>query len=139
MTKHNTKLNTKPSAGFTLIELMVVMAIVGILASIAYPSYTSVMQKTRRQEAVRTLLEASQMMESAYAMNFNYTSVVSGAALTSFTTSDDFSQYYNLSASSSSTTFTLSAIPKSTQANDTCGTLKITQTGSTTASTSGCW
>ncbi|TEW56782.1 prepilin-type N-terminal cleavage/methylation domain-containing protein [Psychromonas sp. RZ22] len=131
----------KRNHGFTLIELLIAIAIIGILAAVAYPSYTGVLEKTRRQEAVRTLLEASQMMESYYAMNLDYSGAIAGGKVTSFTVNDDFSDYYQLTAVATKSTFTLSATPISTsaQSSDKCGTLTITQTGSTSAATTDCW
>ena len=60
------------SRGFTLVELMVVVAIVGILASIAYPSYTEYIARGRRSDAQKALLEASQYMQRWYAANNTY-------------------------------------------------------------------
>jgi type IV pilus assembly protein PilE len=129
----------RKSRGFTLIELMITVAIIGILAAIVYPSYTSILEKTRRQEAMRTLLEASQYMESFYAMNLNYSDAVTGSAITGFTTNDEFTDYYGLTAVAATSSFTLTATPTGVQSNDSCGTLTITNTGSTTAATTECW
>jgi len=127
------------SRGFTLIELMVTIAIIGILAAIVYPSYTSILEKTRRQEAMRTLLEASQYMESYYAMNLSYSAAVSGGLVTGFTANSDFTDYYALTAVAGTSTFTLSATPSGGQSADSCGTLTITNTGATSAATTECW
>jgi type IV pilus assembly protein PilE len=129
----------KKSSGFTLIELMVTVAIVGILAAIIYPSYKSILEKTRRQEAIRTLLEASQYMESYYAMNLDYSAAVSGGVVTGFTANTDFTDYYALTAVAGTSSFTLSATPSGGQSADSCGTLTITNTGTTSAATSDCW
>lgn len=67
----------KRQLGFTLIELIITVVIVGVLASVAYPCYTESIRKTRREEGKRTLIEAAQQLESYYAMNLDYTSAVS--------------------------------------------------------------
>ena len=58
--------------GFTLIELMIVVAVVGILAAIAYPSYTDSVRKARRTDAKSALTEAAQKLEIFYARNSSY-------------------------------------------------------------------
>ena len=58
--------------GFTLIELMITVAIVGILAAVAYPSYLEQVAKGRRTEAKAILLQANQWMERFYAENYRY-------------------------------------------------------------------
>lgn len=127
--------------GFTLIELMIAIAIIGILSAVAYPSYMDSVTKTRREEGKRTLIEAAQQLENYYAMNLNYNGAVSGAVLTIYTTNDDFDDYYNLTASVSAAvnTFTLTATPQNSQSNDSCGSLTVSNTGATTAADTSCW
>ena len=62
----------RPLRGFTLIELMITVAIVGILAAVAYPSYLEQVAKGRRTEAKAILLQANQWMERFYAENYRY-------------------------------------------------------------------
>lgn len=72
---------THASRGFTLIEVMVVVAIIGILASIAYPSYTEYVRRGQRSKAQTALMEAAQFMQRYYAANNGYNKDLSGKAL----------------------------------------------------------
>ncbi|SEA63495.1 type IV pilus assembly protein PilE [Thiothrix caldifontis] len=62
----------KHHQGFTLIELMITVAIVGILAAIAYPSYTAQVQKSRRADAQVALQEIAQRQEAYFLRNYSY-------------------------------------------------------------------
>jgi type IV pilus assembly protein PilE len=142
-------MNRKKTTGFTLIELMVVIAIIGILASIAYPSYTDKIQKSRRADAKGVLMQFAGAMERRFTMANSYCDAAAAAgtvvancgdgatkdtgAPTIFATKspvDGTETYYNLTISAvSPTSFTLSATPTGKQANDKCGTLTLTNTG----------
>lgn len=125
--------------GFTLIELMIVVVIIGILAAIAYPSYKNYVVKTRRADAVANVMELSQYMERFFTENGRYDEDRSGTAVTNatlpFTKSpqEGSAAHYNLgfAAAPSSGAYTLEAVPQGDQANsDTdCGTLRIDSTG----------
>ncbi len=65
----------KRAHGFTLIELMIVVAVISILAAIAYPSYVDSIRKSRRTDGQSALLDAAQKMEVFYARNATYTTV----------------------------------------------------------------
>jgi type IV pilus assembly protein PilE len=80
--------------GFTLIELMITVAIVGILASIAYPSYREYVAKSRRAEARTVLLAAQQWMERFYSENYRYDKNSAGVAVTDTT---QFPRYFSVS------------------------------------------
>jgi type IV pilus assembly protein PilE len=58
--------------GFTLIELMVTMAVFALIAGIAYPSYLSFVRKSNRTDATRTLQQDAQALQRCYSQNFTY-------------------------------------------------------------------
>lgn len=120
--------------GFTLIELMITIAIVGILSAIAYPSYQDYVRKARRADAQTGLLELVQFMERLYTGNGTY--LVGGNSPTlPFTESpkDGATKYYDLGftadPSPTATTYVLEAVPKGAMAGDACGSLRIANTG----------
>ena len=67
--------------GFTLIEVMIVVAVIGILAAIAYPSYQESVTKTRRSAAQGCLVEMAQFMERFYTTNMRYDQTAAGVAV----------------------------------------------------------
>ncbi len=136
---------------FTLIELMVAVAIVGILAGIAYPSYQDSVMKSRRADAKGALLGLANAMERHFTETNSYLGVGmtdgdTGSPTIFSATSpvDGGTPYYNLTISAATAdSYTLDATPIGAQANDPCGTLSLTQTGvrsvSTALSVTDCW
>ena len=128
----------------TLIELMVVVAIVAILASVALPTWNTQVQKSRRADARNTLILVRVEQEKYRADNGSYASSMSALGLGIYnSTSRD---YYNVSiVSSSATAFVASAAPNANggQSGDSCGTFAINQSGldgsGEYASISDCW
>lgn len=121
--------------GFTLIELMIVVAIIGIIAAIAYPSYTEHVEKTRRSDAQGALMGLAAAMERHYATNNSYEGAASGGSDTGAPAIypdeaplDGNTKYYDLTIQAAdSTSFTLRAAPKGAQAGD--GVLELDSTG----------
>ena len=126
----------------TLVELLIVVTIVAILASVALPAWNSQVQKARRADA-RNILLVTQVEQEKYRANKgSYTSSLGDLGLSSYATGD----YYDLSVvSSSATAFVASAAPNTNdgQNGDSCGTFAINQSGpdgsGSYASLADCW
>lgn len=129
------------SAGFSLIELMIVVVVVGIIAAIAYPNYSQYVIDSRRAEAHSTIAEAANRLERCFT-RFN---AYNNAACADAGTATSEGGYYEVSAVTSATAFTLTAAPQGVQAEkDDCGSLSLTSTGvrgygGTPANPSKCW
>jgi type IV pilus assembly protein PilE len=116
----------KGQQGFTLIELMIVIAIVAILAAIAIPSYSAYLKRGYRAEARAGLLQAAQWMEKSatamgtYPLAAQFPTTLAGIP----------SKTYTISATSTTgATFTLTATPVGNMASDKCGAYELTNTG----------
>ncbi|MFC3608768.1 type IV pilin protein [Stutzerimonas tarimensis] len=118
--------------GFTLIEMMIAVAILGVLVAIAYPSYTEHVSKGKRAEAKAALMEAAQNLERYFSVNGSY--VDSGGDLPSvYATSVPVSGAANYRVQVVGTparnTFVLEATRAGSMSSDACGDFRINQAG----------
>ncbi|HET6397435.1 MAG TPA: type IV pilin protein [Pseudoxanthomonas sp.] len=125
--------------GFTLVELMIVVAVVAILAALAYPAYQEQVRKSRRAQAKADIVEYAQLAERHFTVNNTYV----GFTLPATQSPREGTAHYNLNVAPAATTFTITAAPTGSQASDRCGSLSLTSTGAKTktgsAPLSECW
>ena len=128
--------------GFTLVELMIVVAILGIIGSIAYPSYQDYIIRSNRSAAKACVLEHAQFMERFYTTNMTY---VGAAPDLGCRINGNLNQRYNIAVGNLGTsTYSVTATPIGAQVRDAeCGTLSIDQAGTRSRTGSGalgsCW
>lgn len=115
------------SKGFTLIELMIVVAIVGVIVAIAYPSYMNYVRKSHRAEIAQLLVEAAQGMERYYSLAGQYTAK---EGVTDYVLPKG-NAWYNVGINREPQSFTITATPvnNTMMASDVCGSFTIDQTG----------
>ncbi len=136
----------KRDSGFSLIELMIAVAILGILVAIAYPSYLDNVRQTRRSDGFAALMAAAALQERFYTINNNYS-----ANLADIGGASSAEGFYNIAVDVTSggtgcaavgDCFTLTATGTGSQTNDaeggtSCATLTLVHTGAKTPAV--CW
>jgi len=127
----------KHQKGFSLIELMIVVAVIGILAAVAYPAYQDYVMKSRRGEAMNSLAEIRLAQEKYRANNTQFAPDLTTLGLS--VTSEN--GYYSLATTASAgTDFSATATPANQQLGDSCGVFKVTRNGPDYSSANAdCW
>lgn len=137
---------TRTLGGFSLIELMIVIAIVGLLASITTPSYVGYLARGKRAEAKQALLENALFLESYYTTRGFYSTAKGNNTAPTLPVTQvprSGTANYTLSASVSNTGYSLTATAVNSMASDACGNFTLNQTGTQGVSGSlgvaACW
>jgi type IV pilus assembly protein PilE len=137
--------DARAGRGFTLVELMITVAIIAIISAIAYPNYTRYVMRSNRTDATAALLRLAAAQEKFYLQNNTYTTTITNVG-----SANSEHGYYTITIDTgNATTFTASATAPtgSRQRNDTdCRTFTITAAGvkgaskaDTTANDAACW
>ena len=137
-------MKVRTAAGFTLLEVMITVVIIGILAAIAYPSYQDYVLRSNRAEGMALLNDAAARQERYYAQTNAYVTATADIGKLGLSSANSQTGKYSLSIGSGGGGYVLTATPQGVQANDTkCGNLTLNAQGtkgkSGSSSVSDCW
>lgn len=125
-------------AGFTLIELMIAVAVVAILASIAYPSYTRYVERARVTDGQAAVMEIAAQMERCYTVTADYSGCRASLGYDDGAVPSEDGHYNVTVAASNASTFTITA--DADDANQVaCAQLTLDQTGNRGPDNDDCW
>lgn len=127
--KNEIRAKMKRDQGFTLIELMIVVAIIGILASVAYPSYTDSVQRSNRADAKSTMMQVANQEERFFTENNAYGSLTAIGNASSPLPSSSGRHNITVVTTNGNASYTITATPVGS--DPTCGNLTMTNTGLT--------
>lgn len=120
-------MNRFPLAGFSLIELLIALAIVAILAAITVPSFSGLVAKSRRSDAMAALLDVQLAQERWRALNYSYAPALAELGWTSADSPDGYYQLRITQADAAG--FRVTARPVGAQQSDSCGVFAVDQQG----------
>ncbi|MGY0556395.1 type IV pilin protein [Lysobacter sp. A421] len=132
----------RPAGGFTLIELMIVVAVIAILSAIAYPAYQDQVRKSRRGQVKADLVEYAQLAERFHTVNNTYVGFDLPFAQSPREQGATAHYALALSPDAAASTFTIEAEAQGNQVEDRCGDLSLNQAGVKTNSKGAladCW
>jgi len=136
-------MKSKEINGFTLLEMLIVVAIAGILASVAYPQYTEYVKRAARADAMVLLLDAANKQEQYYADNRSYTDDLSLINVPTTSENGYFTIAVEVPDAGTSFTITATAAAGAVAGDTACTTFTITDTGvkgsTGTSDTDDCW
>lgn len=142
-------LSIRPQRGFTLTELMIVVAIIGIIAAFAYPSYVEQIRKSKRSDAKIALQQIAQRQESHFIKNYSYAATLTALGYAADTIPSPEADYDITVSAATTTTYTIQATPASSsgQAKDNvCASFtldhmgrKVAKNSLGTVTTDKCW
>ena len=144
----NTGVGCRIQNGFTLIELMIVVVVVAVLSSLAYPSYREFVVKAKRTEGKPALLDAAQALERHFTNYNTYPSSLSTAGVRTYSGDSAAKAAYTIAiaagaSGSLASSFTLTATPANGHVDAKCGNLSLNQLGvkgeSGTLTAAECW
>ena len=139
MTMKERDIITKNS-GFSLIELMIVVAIIGLLAAIAVPAYRDHVLKSHRADAQTILLDLAARQERFIAQNNTYATAISADTGLNLGRTTSREGYYNLTVAANASSYLLTATATGGQVADTdCLTITFSSTGVKSGTTGECW
>ena len=124
--------------GFTLIELMIVIVIVGILASIVVPSYMDSIKKGKRADAQGVLMNAANNMERFFTSNGNYSGAAAGTTFINQAPTTG-TAIYNVSVEPTASSYVLTAAPVDPGSMAGDGSFTLSSTGARTWGANNCW